>query len=93
MAGKTHRKACAEFVEYLAETVREDIREILGNCNFFSALFDGSQPKKTISEKELLYVKVVIRGAAIELLCKCIHMNDYGTGADDLKRAFDDTTT
>ena len=82
---KTHRKACAEFIEFLARVVRNDLREILNNCNFYSTLFDGSQPKKTFSEKELLYAKVV------ELLCKCIHMDEYGSDAADLKRAFDET--
>ena len=91
LEGKIHRKACAEFIECLAKVVRNDLREILNNSNFYSTLFDGSQPKKTFSEKELLFAKVVIRGEAVELLCKCIHMDDYGSDAADLKRAFDET--
>ena len=51
---------------------------------------DESQPRKTGSEKELLYSKVVIRGRAVELLLKCIHMDDYGGNASDLKQAIDD---
>ena len=35
--------------------------------------------------------KVVTRGKVVELLCKCIHMDDYGRDAVDLKHAFDDT--
>ena len=91
MAGKSHNKACAEFIENLAAVVRNDLKEMLKTSNFCSAMFDGSQPRKTFSEKELLYVKICIRGQAIELLLKCMHMNDYGTGANDLKRAFDET--
>ena len=89
LKGKTHRKACAEFIECLAKVVRNDLREILSN--FYSTMFDGSQPKKTFSEKELLFAKVVVRGEAVELLCKCIHMDEYGSNAADLKRAFDET--
>ena len=48
---------------------------------------DGSQPKKP--EKDLVYGKVVIRWKAVELLLKCIHMNDFGGTADDLKNMVD----
>ena len=54
---------------------------------------DGSQQRKTGHEKELLYTKVAIRGQAVELLLKCIHMDDYGLDAADLKRAVDETMT
>ena len=50
---------------------------------------DGSQPRKTGFEKELVYTKVVVRGKAVELLLKCVHMNDFGGTADDLKTAID----
>ena len=90
LQGKTHRKTCAKLIECLADVVRSDLKGILHNANFYSSLFDGSQPKKTYSEKELLYVKVLIQGKAVDLLCKCIHMDDYGSDASDLKHAFDD---
>ena len=52
--------------------------------------FDGSQPKKTFSEKELLYGKVdELQCKAVELLCNFIHMDDYGSDGVDLKHAFD----
>ena len=82
---KTHRKACAQFFEILANVIRADIKNILQTSNFFSSLFDGFQSKKTFSEKELLYAKVVIKGKAVELLCKCIQMDDYDSDTVDLK--------
>ena len=90
LQGKTHRKTRAELIECLADVLKSDLKEILQNANFYSSFFDGSQPKKTYSEKELLYVKVLIRGKAVDLLCKCIHMDDYSFDASDLKHAFDD---
>ena len=87
--GKTHDKACGEFVDHLAETLRKDLITILELVTFLSLTMDGSQPRKTGFEKELVYTKVVIRGKAVELLLKCIHMNDFGGTADDLKRAID----
>ena len=50
---------------------------------------DGSQPRKTGFEKELVYAKVVIRGKAVEIYLKCVHMNDFGDTADYLKSAID----
>ena len=69
VTSKTHKKACAQFIEILANVIRADINNILQTSNFFLSIFDGSQPKKTFSEKELLYVKVAIRGKVFELLC------------------------
>ena len=85
--GKTHEMACAEFIDILANVITDDIKNILSEVKFFSITMDGSQPRKTATEKELLYVKLVIRGRATELLLKCIHMNDYGGDAIDLERA------
>lgn len=90
LEGKSHEKACAEFIDLLAETVKDDIKNILSNVRFFSITMDGSQPRKTGTEKELLYGKVVIRGQAVELLLECIHVDDYGGDAANLKRAVDD---
>ena len=69
--------------------MRADLKNILGGVLFFSISIDGSQPRKTGFEKELVYTKVVVRGKAVELLLKCVHMNDFGGTADDLKTASD----
>lgn len=91
--GKSHDKACAQFIQFLADSMLEDLRQIMKNVAFFSLTMDGSQPRKTGHEKELLYSKVVIRGKTVELLLKCIHMDDYGSDANDLKRAVDEVIT
>ena len=52
--------------------------------------FNGSQPRKTGTEKELSYSKCAIRGEAVELLLECIHVDDYRGDTCDLKRAIDD---
>ena len=38
-------------------------------------------------------MKVVIHGMAVPLMLKCIHMDDYGSDAVNLKRAVGDTIT
>lgn len=50
------------------EVIRSDLKKILVNANFFSTLFDRSQPQRLFSEKEPMYVKVLIRGDTVELL-------------------------
>ena len=88
MEGKSHEKACAEFID-LGEVIRSDIKNILSSVRFFSIGMDGSQPRKTGTEKELLYSKVVGRGQSVELLLECIHVDDYGGDAKSLKHAVD----
>ena len=91
--GKTHDKACTTLIQELAKVLRNDLQQILKSVDIFSVSMDGSQPRKTGHEKELFNTKVVIRGQAVELLLKCIHMDAYGSDAADLKRAVDETFT
>ena len=62
---------------------------ILFQVSAFSLVFDGPQPRKTGTEKKLLYWKCAICGEAVELLLECIHVGDYGGDASDLKHATD----
>ena len=90
---KTHDKTCATFIQQHAKFLRNNLQQILKSVDFFSVTMDGSQPRKTGHENEILYTNVVIRGQAVELLLKCIHMDDYGSDAADLKRVVDETIT
>ena len=74
----------------LADTLKKDIKLILLQVSTFSLAFDGSQPWKAGTEKKLLYSKCAILGEAVELLLECIHVDDYGSDACDLKRTIDD---
>ena len=58
--GKSSDKACGVFIDVLAKCMKDYISKILGRVDFFSLLFDGSQPRKTGTEKELVYAKVVV---------------------------------
>ena len=91
LQGKSHEKACAEFIDVLPSTLK-DIKLILLQVSAFSLAFDGSQPRKTGTEKKLLYSKFASRGEAVELLLECIHVDDYGGDVCDLKGATDDVS-
>ena len=71
------------------QTLREDLKQIWKTAPLCTLAMDGSQPRKTGFEKELVYAKAVVRGKSVELLLKCIHMNDFGGSADDLNAALD----
>ena len=92
LQGKSHEKPCAEFIDVLPSTLK-DIKLILLQVSAFSLAFDGSQPRKTGTEKKLLYSKCAILGEAVELLLECIHVDDYGSDACDLKRTVQLTTS
>ena len=90
LQGKSHEKSWAEFIAVLADTLKKAIKMILLQVSAFSLAFDGSQPRKTGTEKKLLYSKCAILGEAVELLLECIHVDDYGSDPCDLKRTIDD---
>lgn len=91
ISGKDDKYSCAIFVDCIADTIRNDMKQMLSNVNFMSGEMDGSEARKTKEEKELVYCKVVIRGQPIELLLKCQRMTDFGNvDANGTKNAFDD---
>ena len=75
--GKDSDKSCKEFIKYIAEAVREFIKKILANANFLAGEMDASMARKTGDEKELVYVKVVVRGDPTELLLKVQKMSQF----------------
>ena len=83
-------KACAEFIDVLVDTLKKDIKLILLQLSVFSLGFNGLQPQKTDTEKELLYLKCAILVEAVELILECIHVDGYGGDGCDLKCAIDD---
>lgn len=48
-------KQCTEFIDNIAETFEDELRDTLGGCNFFSVLIDGSMDASK-SEKRLMYI-------------------------------------
>ena len=87
--GKDSDKRCRDFISYLASAMRDDIKNILNCANLFSIEQDGTEPKKTKEEKELVYIKIVVRGRPIELFLKCQRMNDFGRAeASCLKKKY-----
>ena len=83
--GKNHVNACGDFIDYLADTLREDLKQILKTVSLFSLAMDGSQPRK----RNLSMQKLSFEENLLSWFLKCIHMNEFGGSADDLKAALD----
>ena len=83
---------CKIFVSYIADAIRLKINNILENATAFSVLSDGSQARKTSSEKELVMVRTVKNGAPAYFVASLQNVDDYGdASAINLKKCIDDT--
>ena len=82
--------AASKFIKEIDKAINTKLKMVLDSANFFSILSDGSQPRKTGSEKELVYIRVVKDGAPTYLCVALENIDDYGHAtADNLKRAID----
>ena len=80
-----------EFITQIADTIRSKISMHLQSDCAFSILSDGSQARKTGSEKELVLVRIVKDGVPTYFVVALVDMDVYGDAtAQNLKRAIDD---
>ena len=78
-----------ELVHYIAN---EKLVSTLCSVNAFSVLSDGSQVRKTGSEKELVLVRVVRNGMPVFYSVALQDIDEFGdANADNLTRQIDDT--
>lgn len=77
--GKTGR----EFIHCIAEAVQEKCALVLGSADFFSILSDGSQARKTKSEKELVLIRTERNGIPVYIVASLLEMEKFGGGTAD----------
>ena len=51
---------------------------------------DGFQPRKTGTEKELLYSRVVVPRQSVELILECVYVDYYAGDTRSFEHAVDD---
>ena len=74
----------------LATAVRSKISSILTSSSSFSLLTDGSQARKTKSEKELIFLRTVKGGRPLFFCVALENVDDYGDAtADYLKKSIE----
>ena len=80
-----------EFIHEIAQAIRFKLVGILCSTSVFSLLSDGSQPKKTGSEKELIFIRTVRSGSPVSFIVGLQDVGDFGDpNASNLKRSIDD---
>ncbi|ELU10088.1 hypothetical protein CAPTEDRAFT_187247 [Capitella teleta] len=90
VSGCDNSKAARKFINELAQSIRNKLTKKLGSC-FFSILTDGSQPKKTGAEKEMVMVRLTDDGLPKFFVVGLIDLDQYGNvTSDNLKKAIDD---
>jgi hypothetical protein len=91
LQGVQDSKKAKEFVWYLADAIREKLAIILSSSRAYSVLSDGSQARKTGSEKELVFVRVVRGGIPVYYVLALQDIDEYGDAtAEHVKTAIDD---
>ena len=88
--GRDNNNAAKEYIHCIADVVRDKCAAVIASKNFMSLLSDGSQARKTGSEKELVMVRVERNGIPCYLAASLLEMSEYGGGnADSIKMAMD----
>lgn len=91
LQGVQDSKKAKELVWYLADAIREKLAIILSTSRAYSVLTDGSQARKTGSEKELVFVRVVRGGLPVYYVVALQDIDEYGNAtAEHIKSAIDD---
>ena len=78
-------------MESIDKALTERCLDIVGDSNFITGLCDGSQARKTRSEKELIMIRVHYRGTLVVMVVTLAEMQTYGGGdAASLVKALKD---
>ena len=90
--GCDSRDKAKDFITHIADAIKCKIANVLSSSVAFSVLSDGSQARKTGSEKELVLVRVAKSGIPTYFMAALQNIDDYGDAtANNLKRSIDNT--
>ncbi len=88
--GRDNNKAAREYIHCIADSVREKCAAVIASKHFMSLMSDGSQARKTGSEKELVMVPVERNGIPCYLIVSLLEMSEYGgVDANSIKMGID----
>lgn len=89
--GRQDGKAAREFIEFLAKSVFGKVSSIIREKDFIAVMSDGSQARKTGSDKELVLTHTKRGGVPQYFVTAILEMSQYGgVDAESLKRGIDD---
>ena len=73
-----NHKAARALVKAIGQAVKEKVSTIIQASNFISVLSDGSQARKTGSDKELILTRTALNGKPVFLVTSLADMSSYG---------------
>ena len=76
--GRDNGKAAREYVQCIVNAVREKCAAIIASQHFMSLMSDGSQARKTGTEKELVMVRVERNSIPCYLVLSLLEMSENG---------------
>ena len=92
--GKDDHRAASEYMKAIVEAIKEKVAVVMGSTHFFDLLSDGSQARKTGSEKELVLIRVERGGIPTYIYLSLLEMSNFGgTDAESLKTGIDSIFT
>ena len=68
LTGKDDSRSYREFLTAIDKAVTEKVAVIIASSNFFGVLSDGSQARKTQSDKEMVMVRLERNGKFLLLI-------------------------
>ena len=90
VSGKDDHRAASEYMKAIVEAIKEKVAVIMRSTHFFNLLSDGSQARKTGSEKELVLIRVERGGIPTYIYLSLLEMSNFGgTDAESLKTGID----
>ncbi len=88
--GRDDERAASEYVHTIANAIREKCAAIIASSHFMSLMSDGSQARKTNSEKEMIMVRVERNGIPCYIMISLLEMSQYGgVDANSIKKGID----
>ena len=88
--GRDDERATSEYVHTIANAIREKCAAITASSHFMSLMSDGSQARKTNSEKEMIMVRVERNGIPCYIMISLLEMSQYGgVDANSIKKGID----
>ena len=70
--------------------ISEKVAAVVASCHFISILMDGSQARKTKSEKEMVLIRSERNGIPVYFVASLLEMSEWGGGgAESLKIGID----
>jgi hypothetical protein len=78
ISGADASQKAIEFIRDIATSIKQKVGQMMNSSSFLAVLSDGSQARKTNSEKELILIRLVHSGHPMYMCADLENVNDCG---------------